>query len=330
MDRHLSAALRYTVQGTRLGIVVVVVVFKRSHGELISAVEHENRMAQRIGHRSVFALGVQLYRFGSARRETAGTHLFLTKSVLLNTIEQLRELNLNRSMVDAVIERLVMNRIALVHFREIFERCFRQIKGLAACTGREKRSVSVGGRLYHFVLHRVQVHRIFAGRCVRTDRNTLLLKQCLRTSYRLLQRVAGQVVRVMHQMRSVVALELQHELQVIAEVVLTQTKAMWQVALIVTSGDTTDEAHFGLIIETDTVQRFVQGKSLFAVLYAQNTLAFEGMSGFENLQFVQLPFGDCQLKGTVDSGRQRSTVAANRVPVEHEHRTGYRNGAVLV
>ena len=146
--------------------------------------------------------------------------------------------------------------------------------------------------MYYFILNREQIHRILACGLIRTDGDAFLLKERLCTVNRLMQRVASQVVRVVYEMCGVVALELQHELQVIAEVVLAQTKAMRQVALIVSSGYTADEAHFRLVVEAYTVQGLRQCKSLAAAFDTQDAIAFERMPGFEDLQFVQLPFGD--------------------------------------
>ena len=107
----------------------------------------------------------------------------------------------------------------------------------------------------------------------------------------LLHGVARQVVGVMHEMRRIVALELQHQLQVIAQVVGTNTESALQVALVYATGYTTDQSYLGLVVETHAVQRFVQREGLLAILYTQDTLALEGMSGLEDLQGIRLTLG---------------------------------------
>ena len=72
----------------------------------------------------------------------------------------------------------------------------------------------------------------------------------------LLHRVARQVVRVMNDMRRVVALEHQHELQILAKVILTQTETVLQGSLVITARHASHKSHFGTVIEPYTVQRF--------------------------------------------------------------------------
>ena len=71
-----------------------------------------------------------------------------------------------------------------------------------------------------------------------------------------MERVACQVIGVVDDMSCIVALELQNQLQVVAQIVLTQTETVLERFLVVTAGHATQEAHFGRVVETHTVQRF--------------------------------------------------------------------------
>ena len=72
-------------------------------------------------------------------------------------------------------------------------------------------------------------------------------------------------------------------MQVVAEVVLAQAEATWQVALVITSGYAAHKAHLRHVVETHAVQRFVEGETVRILLYAQDTVALERMTGFEYL-----------------------------------------------
>ena len=68
-------------------------------------------------------------------------------------------------------------------------------------------------------------------------------------------RVAGQVIRIVDHVGSIIALEHQHELQIIAQVVRSQAQGGRQFLLVDTTGYTTDKTHFRTVIEPHAVQR---------------------------------------------------------------------------
>ena len=91
----------------------------------------------------------------------------------------------------------------------------------------------------------------------------------------------------MDDMGCVVAFEHQHQLEVIAEVVLAQAETVGQCLLIDTSGDTTDQAHFGLVVEPDPVNRFDRGEGL-GTIDRQLALRLERMPAFDDLKRERL------------------------------------------
>ena len=142
--------------------------------------------------------------------------------------------------------------------------------------------------------------------------------------------VTAEVVGVVHEMRDVVALQLQHQLHIIADVVCTQTEGFGQVALVDTAGYTAYKTHLRQVVEPYSIQRLGDGKGVFAFLYLQDTIALEHVSWFEDTQYVGLTLAYRQFEITVRACRQRHTVAQHRVAVQGEHRTRYRYGRELV
>ena len=100
--------------------------------------------------------------------------------------------------------------------------------------------------------------------------------------------------------------------------------------MVNTTGYTTYEANACLVVEADTVQRFLQREGVLAFFLLEETVLRKGMSGLEDLQRVRLILGQRQLEVTVRAGRQRSAAATNRIAVQAEHRAGYRYRGVLV
>ena len=71
----------------------------------------------------------------------------------------------------------------------------------------------------------------------------------------------------MDDMGGVIPFKHEHQLEVIAEVVLAQSLSQRQVLLVESAGYTTNEPHFRLVIEPYAVQRFDEGESIAACLH---------------------------------------------------------------
>ena len=146
----------------------------------------------------------------------------------------------------------------------------------------------------------------------------------------LLYRIQCKVIGVKDEMRGVVAFKLQHKLQVVAEVVLAQTETARQVALVVTTCNSTYQPYFRLVVEAHTVQCFVKCELLFAAFHAQDTVSFKHMSGLEYLQLLFLSFGYQQFEIAVYARLQRFTAAPHRVAVQEEHSTCNGNSTLFI
>ena len=134
----------------------------------------------------------------------------------------------------------------------------------------------------------------------------------------------------MHEVGGVVALHLQDQLQVVAQVVLAHAEGLGQVALVVTACYTAHQTHFRQVVEPYTVQRLGQSKRVFALLYLQDTVALERMSGLDDLQRVGLRHRHDDGEVAVHTRLERSAAAEDGVAVQEEHRIGHRHGTVLV
>ena len=119
----------------------------------------------------------------------------------------------------------------------------------------------------------------------------------------------------MHKVGHIVALQLQHELHVVAYIVGTQAESLGQVTLVDTAGYTAHQAHLGHVVEPHAIQRLGQGKGVGSLLHMQDALALEGMAGLEDTQRVGLALGERQLEVSVRAGLQGRAAAQQRVAV---------------
>ena len=181
-----------------------------------------------------------------------------------------------------VIDRIVAERIHLW-----VQGCVRQIKGLAPCSGGEEGRITFGSGLHDLVLDRIQIHSVLAGNYIGSNSDALLLEERMRIPDRLHGGIARQVIGVMDDMCRIVALQHQHQLEVIAEVVLTQAETVRQCLLVNTSGDTTDQAHFGLVVEPYPVDRFDRREGL-GTIDRQSAVRLEHMTALDDLQRERL------------------------------------------
>ena len=127
--------------------------------------------------------------------------------------------------------------------------------------------------------------------------------------------VTGKVIWVKYKACRVITLKLNHKLQIITQVIGSQSKTVLKRPLVISSSHTPYEAHFGLIIETYTIKSFVKHKCILALLRSKDTVPLKVMPLFNNLQFVLLPFSEGQFKVTIYAGFLRHSVTANCITV---------------
>ena len=99
-------------------------------------------------------------------------------------------------------------------------------------------SITARRRLRDFILHREEVGAVLACVRIRVDDDPFLLVMHLSPTYRVrllvrtidhmrhteLQRITRQVVLIAYNMGNIIAFELEYQLQVITEVIHTQTE----------------------------------------------------------------------------------------------------------
>ena len=141
-----------------------------------------------------------------------------------------------------------------------------QIDGLACLASREERSIAARSGLDNFVLRREEVCLILTGHRIYIYHNAFLLVMHFRLTHRIgctfgvidlvkdaeLQRVFRQVVRVTNNPRNIITLEFKYQLDVITQIILTQSVSKRQLGLILTTDDTTHQAHFSQIPDAHT------------------------------------------------------------------------------
>ena len=139
----------------------------------------------------------------------------------------------------------------------VFSQCIRQVYHIARLTLLEQGGIALGSNLRNLPGHGGQLHAVFAGDGVGPYLNavaggvhaglvvSLLAVTMLELLVALGQRRTGVVI---DQPRGVVALQLHHHLQVVAQVVARQGVVQRQVALVLAACHTTYEGYTRLVV----------------------------------------------------------------------------------
>ena len=135
-----------------------------------------------------------------------------------------------------------------------------------------------------------------------------------------------QVVRIMDDMGGVIAFEHEHQLKVIAQVVLTQPEAVLEVFLVITSGYSSYKTHFGGVVETHAVERLDEREDRVRACDEEPAVVLERMSGFGYLQAARHGLGNNQFEITVRAGAIDDISPADGIAVENEIGIRYRDG----
>ena len=166
--------------------------------------------------------------------DVVGSRQFLYTEVLLATRIELGYLNGRYGMIDAVI----LTGIALY--------VERQVDGLAHLALLEQGSIAFARYLDDFILGWTQHHLVFARLGIRTDGQRVAgdIDTCrVLLAGTEVVNIAGRlhrlVVLLANQVRGVVALQLHHNLDGVAQVVLRQTLTQWLAALHVATNHAT-------------------------------------------------------------------------------------------
>ena len=268
MDSHFAAALCHAIDDAAVAVVVIEILFIRPCHELVLTSAEEDRITHQVVDRTVRLLGVHRH-FVALRTDRTELHFRFAVTLALDAVEDLRQAYHYGVVIDAVIygvvgggELLIAVRIGRQGIMDNNQRCVRQVESLSALAGGKERRVTRSCGLYHFVFRREQIHGVFTRPGVGLENDTFLLEEGvghylfsvdIRIGNLLLHRITRQIIGVVHELGGVVAFQLEHQLQVVTEVVLAQTEAVLQVTLVVTSGYAADETYLGLVVEPYTV-----------------------------------------------------------------------------
>ena len=101
--------------------------------------------------------------------------------------------------------------------------CFAQVYRLAGLTLREECGITLGGSLDDLVSGWEQVCLVFAGQRIGFDNDAFVLVMHFRFPNLILQSISREVVRVTNDIRDIVSLQFENELDMITEVITTQS-----------------------------------------------------------------------------------------------------------
>ena len=292
-------------------LVVIIVVLMRRYAELIG-IRFEYRRSEEVGITAVCLLLGNRYVDIFVVDILTIDGLFAVVAYL-HTIPQLRAGNGNRAMIGDRIRLVIVHTFAAFRIRALLQRSVGQIERLAGLALGEQGSVTFRVRLGDLVLNREHIHFVLTRSHIRTDDDALLLILYERSAHRVKQfaimyvmaddridMIDSLVLRNADDMRYIVALELKYHLQVIADVVGTQTEAQRFLGLYPTSGDTTDEAHLRQVRNTYIVQRFYEqeGTVCTLIVHLDKTIIEEGVSLFEGLEGKAVVFRHAEFEIT--------------------------------
>ena len=220
-----TAAKAHTVARV-ITIVVIVVVLVRAYAELIGASLLEDRMPKQVVDCTRRVLAIKLDSTALVD-DTGHADVLFAHAVLHHAVHHLLQSYLHGVPVYTVKACVIGSMSAERVGVEDRERCIRQVEGGHTCLYIQQGGVARGGGLHHFVFHGEEIHRILTRADVGADDDTLLLIDGQRAIHRKMQGILRQVVGVMNNMGGVVAIELEHQLQVVAQVILTKSQCGW-------------------------------------------------------------------------------------------------------
>ena len=179
----------------------------------------------------------------------------------------------------------------------------------------------------NLILHREQIHGELTRCHIRLDGDALLLKERVRSVHVLPNGIA--LVVVVNEPRDVIAFQFEHHLQVSAQVVRTQSVTERFRALYIATGETTDETHFRLVVDTDAVQRLCERQQTVA-LHAHKSFACKPVTIFDRLQGEPFTLRHHELEVTRRVGFIYMTVYHHQLAVDKEVGVAHRYRTILV
>ena len=252
------------------------------------------------------------------------------------------------AMIDDTIRLVIIHLFAAFAIGTLMERCLGQIQRLAGLTLGIQGCISFRRSLRNFIFDREEIYIIFTCIHIRIDDDTFLVVLRMGNTYRVElitvayvvtevddDAVARQIIVVMHDLRDIVALELEYHLQVITEVVLTQTEAERFLRLDTTARNTTDKTYFGLVVDTNARKATSQREKTILLLRHRIqctyiTIPFKSMPLLNRLNGKGGIQRNEELEVTGSIRLVRRSAVLNDDTVEQEVHVSCRNSRVVI
>ena len=293
MHFHFRACQR-TGRVFAKNVVVIIVVLVRRHfkGIEVTGLEHRITKGVGLGGRIVERHG------GFVTSHIGGFVLRYTKMTLVVVVNLLVG-NLCLAAIDAVVDCVVADGVGQGVFvghvgrRGVYQRKgLGEVERLAHLALLEERGVAFGRCLYHLVLHGIEFGDVFARLLVGANDDAVALivhgvaVSRVEVGELLVARAHLVVQLVFHDPGGVVALELEHEAQAVAEVVDREGAAEGFAAFGHAAHHASHEFHLGLVPEAHLIDGTLEVVVLVALLVEQVTVVHKGMPVLHDLHGV--------------------------------------------
>ena len=293
MHLHFRACQR-TGRVFAKNVVVIIVVLVRRHfkGIEVTGLEHRITKGVGLGGRIVERHG------GFVTSHIGGFVLRYTKMTLVVVVNLLVG-NLCLAAIDAVVDCVVADGVGQGVFvghvgrRGVYQRKgLGEVERLAHLALLEERGVAFGRCLYHLVLYGIEFGDVFARLLVGANDDAVALivhgvaVSRVEVGELLVARAHLVVQLVFHDPGGVVALELEHEAQAVAEVVDREGAAEGFAAFGHAAHHASHEFHLGLVPEAHLIDGTLEVVVLVALLVEQVTVVHKGMPVLHDLHGV--------------------------------------------
>ena len=265
-------------------------------------------------------------------------HQFLAVELLRHTVQHLDAGYIDGRTVGDVIAFIPSRYKSLVGHAIGMDGTVAEVEHLGCLSFGEEGGIAVRRCLYHFVTYREEVGGVLARLRVGIDGDALFLIERVghhrvaaegRIGYAEWQTVYSQVFRHTHDMRGVVAFELEYQLDIVAKVIGAQSEAERFGCLVLTARDASGEAHFRYIPDAYAVQRGGEGKQAVAV-DTHPSAVFETMSLFGGAEGEGRSIGHADGKVTGYIGPQHAGACLHGIAVEEEEGVAHGDRGVLI
>ena len=269
-------------------------------------------------------------------------HRFLAVVSHFHAVLELRAGDGNRIVIRDAVHRIRRHFVVVVVEPNRIRRHRQQIQRLAGLTSSIERRIASCGGLRNLVLHGIEVGAVLTGLLIRTDDDAFLRIDNLRRTchdgiarrdglllYRGANRIQGRILRVVNDLRDIVAFQFQYQLQVIAQVVRTQAEAKDLVGLVLAADETTRQPHFRLVVHVYAIQGILQPQGA-ATVDIHESVSGKRVTGLEHLQREGVVLGhlDREIARTV--GLVNRITGAHDLSIQFQARIAHRYRRVLV